>query len=317
MKRHAQKNVHLTDALVAMLESSPSGILLKDGIENIVFCNRRFFDVWGFDFTEPNDINGKLLIEEAVKRVSNPGEFINILYKYMEPENFMVKGVDTINLIDGRAIERYTTPVFDKNGIHYGRAFYFDDVTDKFRAEEEIRSLTYHDSLTKLANRRLLFERLLSAMTSGRRNNHYSAILLIDLDRFKPVNDRFGHDVGDALLIEVGRRLTRCVREADTVARLGGDEFVIVLPILGNTRDLALSDGRRVAEKICDAFATPFLIKSAGGTGSAVVYSGSASIGLSVFQGDQQDHGAVLRMADRAMHLAKADGGNTIRTLTE
>ena len=300
--------------LAAIVEALPTGILLMDGLDNVVFHNRRFFEIWGFDIPQDSKSKGLFLIEETRKRVADPDTFIKIFHRYMESSNLLLKGTDTIHLNDGRSLERYTAPVFDRTGTHYGRVFYFYDVTDRLRAEHEIRSLAFQDALTKLPNRRILYDRLSSAMASGRRQDHYSALILIDLDNFKPLNDGYGHDVGDALLIEIAQRLTGCVRDTDTISRLGGDEFVVLLPELGGTLEIAASDSQSVAEKIRDRLSAPVHIADHdGGTDGDIIHRPSASIGVTVFKGDSRNHAAILRSADRAMYRAKADGGNTIR----
>jgi diguanylate cyclase (GGDEF)-like protein len=171
------------------------------------------------------------------------------------------------------------------------------EVAERKLAEERIRHLAQHDHLTGLPNRLLLADRVEQAMLHARRERHALALLYLDLDHFKPINDRLGHRIGDLLLIALARRLTDCLRDDDTVARVGGDEFVVLLHSLDGPEDGAL-----VARKILDAVALPFMIE-----GQALELG--CSIGLAVFPGDAGDFEDLLRSADRAMYRAK-QGGN-------
>lgn len=175
------------------------------------------------------------------------------------------------------------------------------DVTDRKLQEEEARFLAYHDTLTGLPNRRLLDDRLRQALHLARRRDARVAVMLIDLDRFKAVNDSLGHKAGDAVLCEVAGRLAGCVRKADTLARQGGDEFVVVLP------DLAVAaDCEVVAQKILRALAREVSVGERG-------FRIGASIGISVFPSDAGDGDALLRNADAAMYRAKELGRDNFR----
>jgi diguanylate cyclase (GGDEF)-like protein/PAS domain S-box-containing protein len=175
------------------------------------------------------------------------------------------------------------------------------DITARKGREEEERFLAYHDTLTGLPNRRLLDDRLRQALHLAQRRDARLAVMLVDLDEFKQVNDRFGHRAGDAVLREVAERLQACVRKADTLARQGGDEFVVVIPDLAQE-----SDGQVVAEKILRALQAPLLAD-----GDEVRLG--ASIGISLYPADAGDGEALLRNADVAMYRAKRAGGNQLR----
>ncbi|MCF4007936.1 PocR ligand-binding domain-containing protein [Rheinheimera sp. UJ63] len=164
-----------------------------------------------------------------------------------------------------------------------------------------IHKMAFYDHLTGLANRRLLDDRLQLAFKQSKRSNSFGALLFIDLNNFKPVNDRFGHKVGDLLLIEVANRLTNQVREVDTVARLGGDEFVIVLCDLDCDADKAKTLAQQLAEKISAALAEPHVFTET----LAVQHSCTGSIGANLFHGAQHNSSDVLRQADIAMYQAK------------
>ncbi len=187
---------------------------------------------------------------------------------------------------------------------------------EKSRAEEQIRHLAYCDSLTQLPNRRLLEERLALALASSRRTGLHGALMLLDLDNFKPLNDTHGHAVGDLLLLEVARRLTASVREVDTVARLGGDEFVVVIGDLHAQAEQALAQAMTVAEKIRTALSQPYRLEVAAQPGSparVVEHHCSCSVGMTLFAGrDAPRQTELLRQADDAMYRAKQSGRNTV-----
>jgi len=191
--------------------------------------------------------------------------------------------------------------VYDPGGAATRVIGVSQDVTERKRQEEEVRYLAYHDTLTGLPNRRLLDDRLRQAVFSALRRDARLAVLAIDLDHFKSVNDSLGHKAGDAVLREIANRLMGCVRKADTLARQGGDEFVIVIP------DLALeSDCSVVAEKILRTLVPEIRVDGRS-------FTIGASIGISLFPGDAGDAETLLRNADVAMYRAKELGRNNYR----
>jgi len=180
------------------------------------------------------------------------------------------------------------------------------DITRAKAAEDEIRNLAFYDTLTGLPNRRLLLERLHQAMAANRRAGRMCALLFVDLDDFKTLNDTLGHQTGDLLLQEAAHRLAGCVREADTVGRLGGDEFVLLLADLSDVPEAAAAQAKAVGEKILASISQPYLLQGRE-------CRSSASIGISVF-GEKQDSASdLLQHADIAMYQAKAAGRNTLR----
>jgi len=166
------------------------------------------------------------------------------------------------------------------------------------KANQTLEFLALHDGLTGLPNRRLLLDRLSSAIAHARRNKEMMAVLYLDLDLFKEVNDRFGHDVGDELLSEVGRRLQGAVRQADTVARLGGDEFVLVLSELKESEDV-----RKLVRKVIAAVASPCHISGAD-------VSVTASIGVSIYPIHGESAEVLMKRADVALYQSKQKGKN-------
>jgi len=173
-----------------------------------------------------------------------------------------------------------------------------EEIAERRLAEERIRHMAQHDTLTGLPNRALLADRLAQAVTQARRHDQRVAVMFLDLDRFKAINDTLGHEVGDGLLREVAHRLRGAVRAADTVGRLGGDEFVVVLHEVADAESTA-----QVAEKILAAFAAPVRV-------GAHSLTASTSIGIALFPEHADDATALLKCADMAMYLAKRDGRN-------
>ena len=174
----------------------------------------------------------------------------------------------------------------------------FFDLTERKRMEEELRHIATHDSLTRLPNRRLLLDRLDRARHASKRQGSHFAVLFLDLNRFKLLNDTHGHDVGDQLLIEVADRLLHVVRDSDTVARLGGDEFVVLLEGLGAECDQAVEYATSVADKIRTCLSAEYVLGS-------IRHKGSASVGVKVFLGDEGDPDQMLKDADTAMYESK------------
>lgn len=180
------------------------------------------------------------------------------------------------------------------------------DITGRKTAKSAIRRLAFYDPLTDLPNRRLLQDRLEHALSATARSRHVGALLLIDLDNFKALNDTWGHDKGDLLLKQVALRMRACVRDADTVARLGGDEFVVLIDDAGNSIPDAIASARRVAEKVLAHLGAPYDI-------AGREHRSGTSIGVSLFDVDATTIEEVLKRADVAMYQAKAAGRNTVR----
>lgn len=208
--------------------------------------------------------------------------------------------------------------IFDMHAFQAGKnrlAVFFVDVTERKRHEEQVRHMAFYDALTKLPNRRMLNDRLIQMLATSKRNGVYGALMFLDLDNFKPLNDSHGHAVGDLLLIEVANRLRKCVREMDTVARFGGDEFVVMLTELGEDKSAASSLARIVTEKILAKLAEPYVLTIAheGEADVIVTHHCTASIGIVIFNGTEVSQEDVMKCADDAMYEAKASGRNTIK----
>ena len=190
----------------------------------------------------------------------------------------------------------------------------YRDNADRKMAEEQIRNLAFYDTLTQLPNRRLLNDRLTQTMAASKRNGRYAAMMFLDLDNFKPLNDTYGHGVGDLLLIEVALRIKSCVREIDTVARFGGDEFIVMLSELNEDKAESTTEASNVAEKIRSALAEPYTLKfQQNGKTESVEHHCTSSIGVVLFINHEASVDDLFKWADIAMYQAKAAGRDLIR----
>jgi diguanylate cyclase (GGDEF)-like protein/PAS domain S-box-containing protein len=206
-------------------------------------------------------------------------------------------------------------PERDENGRVVRLAGLVQDITERKRTDDAIKQLAYHDALTHLPNRRLLNDRLQQAMASGSRSMNYGALMFLDLDNFKPLNDTHGHEAGDVLLIEAATRLKACVREMDTVARFGGDEFVVMISELATDKDESTAEAEAIAEKMRTVLSAPYriAIKRDKEIDKTIEHRCTASIGVTLFIGNESSADDLLKWADGAMYEAKKAGRNLIR----
>ena len=203
----------------------------------------------------------------------------------------------------------------DSEGVVQQYVAQFTDITERKLMEDQVRLLAFHDPLTTLPNRRMLNDRLSQAMATSKRSGLYGALMFLDLDNFKPLNDTHGHEVGDLLLIEVAKRLKGCLREVDTVARFGGDEFVVLLSELDVDKTQSTEQTRAVAEKIRASLAAPYFLTKAHPIqeSKTVEHHCSTSIGVVVFINHDSSQTDILKWADAAMYQAKDAGRNVVR----
>jgi len=194
-------------------------------------------------------------------------------------------------------------PLIDTDGERIGGLCLLEDKTLEHAALLEAEFLSLHDPLTMLPNRKLLKDRMIQLIAEEKRERSYSAVLFLDLDRFKDINDAYGHSIGDKLLVETSRRISSLLRESDTLSRLGGDEFVVLLPMIAYEHDPAIYHTHQVAQKIHEVLHPPYAINH------KTMYI-SCSIGAIILKGKSLDVNEILRRADIAMYQAKSEGRN-------
>ena len=202
--------------------------------------------------------------------------------------------------------ESHWTLVYDDQGQTQSVFTINTNITERKAAADKIQYLAFYDPLTKLPNRTLLLDRLKQALNLCSRNHLYGALLFIDLDNFKSLNDTLGHDIGDLLLIKIGERLKTCVRASDSVARFGGDEFVIMLENISPTDHEAAAITKKIAEKVLNSLNQPLTL-------GEYEHQSSASIGITLFSDHERNVSELLKHADLAMYQAKAMGRNAYR----
>ena len=186
------------------------------------------------------------------------------------------------------------------------------DITARKKNDEQNRSFAYLDPLTNLPNRRLLHDRMQQAIAGNSRSGNHSALIVLDFDNFKILNDSYGHEAGDLFLIETAKRLKNCTRENDTVARLGGDEFIILLNNLNTTKEIANIEAVKVSEKIKDLLSKTFLIENDLKNNKNIEYNCNVSLGLVLFTSPEISLNNIINCADSAMYSAKKTGKNSI-----
>ncbi len=218
---------------------------------------------------------------------------------------------------DGRLLwgEIFSTPVRDAHGAIVGFHGITRENTERRHMEEQVRQLAFYDTLTNLPNRRMLDDRLSQTMAASKRTGRWGALMFLDLDNFKSLNDTQGHEIGDLLLIEAANRLRRCVRETDTVARIGGDEFVVMLSGLDVDPVVSKSQAKTVADKIRTTLLEPYRLTTQreANAGTVVEHHCTVSIGVALFAGHGASAENILKWADMAMYGAKEEGRNRIR----
>ncbi len=280
-----------------LFEQNAAGVCLATISGRIISCNATFADMVGYGV---NELAGRDL-RDVFERTSA----VEDIRRRLE-ETPTVRGLEMeMRRRDGARVSTLANVSLLAQGERALVHLTAVDISDRKRAEEQIEFQAYHDPLTQLPNRRMFVERLELSLLAAKRARGNVAVLFIDLDRFKTINDTLGHTVADAVLMEIASRLKSCVRQTDTVARYGGDEFTIILPDLHQPEDAA-----QVAEKILERVVQPVL---AGATAIEV----SVSIGIAVHPYDGTDIDTLLRNADDAMYRAKQAGRNTYQLCTE
>jgi diguanylate cyclase (GGDEF)-like protein/PAS domain S-box-containing protein len=297
-RKHTEEELHIA----AVAFESQECIVITNANKEILRVNRTCTDITGYNQ------------EEAL------GKMISIFQSGRHNETFYTDMWDCINRtgtwkgeIWGRRKngESYPqlltiTAVKDKNETVTHFVFIHSDISARKASEEKINQLAYFDPLTTLPNRRLLRDRLQQALAASSRSNKYGALLFIDLDNFKSLNDNLGHDAGDQLLQQVAQRLIDCVRECDTVSRQGGDEFIVMLEELSENDEESAAKAKTIGEKILFSLNQPYQLNDCD-------YQSTPSIGVTLFINHLNTITNLLHRADMAMYSAKAAGRNTLR----
>ena len=295
----AQSKSSLDEALGSMA----SGFLLLNAADQVVTWNPRYLSL--FPWVHAMLAVGlpfRTILEEAARQdMPNAADSEREEWVAQRLSRQSMQGSLDRNLANGATVH-----ITQRRTPDGGTVIVYEDVTALRAAAAEIEQLAFYDPLTHLPNRRLLTDRLARALTASSRSGQHGAVLFLDLDHFKTLNDTLGHDTGDRLLERVAQRLTACVREQDTVARLGGDEFVVMLEGLGKTAVEAEAHAKLVGDKILSSLNQPFRL-------GAHLHNSTPSIGATLFGDGQKDAGELLKQADIAMYQVKASGRNALR----
>lgn len=293
----AERNLRVKDAAIELQEA----IVISDANNRIIYINSAYTKLTGYS---KEDVLG------ATSNIVKSGRHDHAFYKEMWRQlrqNKFWQGEIWDRRKNGEIYPKWLTinAVSGPDDVIHNYVGSFTDLSEHKEAKDAIYRLAFYDPLTSLPNRRLLHDRLQLALTNSNRSLHYGAILMMDLDHFKFINDTMGHAVGDLLLIELAQCLKACIREGDTVARLGGDEFVIMLEILSHDATQAALHAEMLARKILKSASQPFFI-------NGKELHCTLSIGVSMFIIPSTSCEEMLKRADVAMYQAKAAGRNTI-----
>lgn len=300
-KQAQERLLAANQALALEFDQAPLGVIDWDLDFRVVRWNPAAETIFGYSAAEAIGQNGLFIVPEpAQSAIATVGAELLSGKGGGRSSNENIRS-------DGKLIqcEWYNAPLRDSRGLIVGATSLVADITARKKAEDEIQSLAFHDPLTQLPNRRLLLDRLKHAVAASTRSERHTALMFVDLDKFKTLNDQHGHDIGDMLLQEVGRRLNSCVRDVDTVARLGGDEFIVMLEALSEKREEAGIQAEAIARKILAALNAPYSLDGNS-------HRSSSSIGITLFSNHQGTADELLKRADLAMYQAKAAGRNTL-----
>lgn len=293
-----------------LMQSTPEGIHILDENGRIIEANEGFCRHLGYT---PEEVLQLTVFD--IESLVPPDEVRANLQRLLGGRHALFEGrhrrkdgtlVDVELIVSGAEID--------------GKSCFFvlsRDITEKKKSQAIFNDLAFYDALTNLPNRRLLSDRLEQSIAASKRQGRYGALLFLDLDNFKPLNDVHGHAIGDLLLVEVAGRLRGCVRETDTVARFGGDEFIVLLAGLATGFETSAEQARLIAEKIAAAIAEPYRLVPDMPSGrvdqAAIEHRCTVSIGAVLFSNDDHSADDLIREADLAMYGAKKAGRNAIR----
>ncbi len=297
-----RKRTELELQIAATAFESQEGMFVTDASNVILRVNRAFADITGYPAAEAVGNTPALLAS------GRHDAAFHIAMREEIARNGTWQGEIWHRRKNGEVHPEWLTVTAVKNSSGEISRYVgtLTDITARKAAEDEIRHLAFYDPLTLLPNRRLLLDRLHQALAISARSKRLGALLFLDLDNFKTLNDTLGHDKGDLLLQQIAQRLATCVREGDTVARLGGDEFVVMLEDLSPLSADAAAQAEIVGEKILGSLAQPYAL-------AGHEYHSTSSIGVTLFSGQRETVEDLLKRADLAMYQAKSAGRNTLR----
>jgi diguanylate cyclase (GGDEF)-like protein/PAS domain S-box-containing protein len=303
-RKESERKLAFGDMLLRTeFEASPDGILVVDGNRKLITLNQRFADMWGLSSVPLHEITEALAFRVGPAQLKYPRRFserIEFLYAHQE-----ASGDEEIEFLDGRFIDVRTAVLTSPEGAYLGRVWYCRDISKRKRAETLAIQMAQFDVLTGLANRSIFVEKLAQAIADAGRGEKRFAVLYLDLDHFKDVNDTLGHPVGDGLLREVGDRLRSHVQPGDTIARFGGDEFAV---LVSDADDPTVAGF--MAKNLLDVLAVPFIVDG------FEIRSG-ASIGIGLYGPESTEPEVVLKHADVALYRAKSEGRGDYRFFTD
>lgn len=295
-----KQNEEASQLAALVYQASHEGVVVTDENNLIIDVNPAFTDLTGYTLDEVRGKNPRIFksgkhdlsfYQQMWQSIQSDGHWQGEVWDYRRDGELHAKWL-SISIIR------------HPDGSIFRHVAQFSDITEKKLKDELIWTQANFDALTNLPNRRLLADRINQMMSSGVRSGQHGALLLLDLDQFKRLNDTLGHSMGDKLLIEVASRMQRCVREEDTVARLGGDEFVVLLNELSGDQNEAAVQAEHIAEKIRIELCRPYRL-------GETEYHTSSSIGIVLFRGHSDSKEDLLAHVDAAMYQAKAKGRNT------
>lgn len=295
-----QENMESLRVLAKVFESC-EGIMITDADSHVLRVNHTFQKITGYNSDEIIGKKAEILSTNHQNSMFNARMWTQLLKEGSWAGDVWDKHKDGHSYLK----QMFITAVKNIDGLTTEYVCSFTDITERNRAEEEIHHLAFYDSLTNLPNRRLLMDRLDLILSTSARNKKHTAVLFLDMDKFKILNDSLGHDFGDLLLIEVAERIQSCIRQEDTVARLGGDEFIILLCNLSDVVNDAYQHVALIAEKIRLCLSAPYLLNEHENFSSS-------SIGVSLHRGNTLSAFEILKQADLAMYQAKEAGRNCV-----
>ncbi len=295
--RNIVRELRETSSLLnATLESTADGILVVAVDRSISSFNSQFAEMWHLPTNLVAARDDHRLLEYVAEQLVDPASFIaGVNELYAQPD---AESNDTLEFVDGRVFQRMSKPQY-VSGEVVGRVWSFSDITEQKRLENDLAHLAFHDALTGLANRALFHDRVNQALARSERSDKYVAVVMMDLDNFKMVNDSLGHSAGDELLRVVAATLVASLRKSDTAARLGGDEFAVLIEDAANREEVM-----QMAARLMKTLRQPVVVADQELTSTV---SMGVTFGSKGHTGDQ-----LLRNADLAMYLAKSQGKDRI-----